>query len=195
MRSVLSTVIFAGLVASQAVGQDLDRGIEEFRKSNNSEAESLLRKAVEQQGDNARAHAFLAMALVEQQKTSEAETHAKKADELDPSVGKLALARLYIEQKKLDEAEAALKDANPEEVQYIRGLLNFHRGRHQEAADDLEAYSSKNPEHAYAHYYAGLAYNGLKRPDKMLTHFELFLRLKPDAPEARKVRSVLRAVQ
>ena len=195
MRSVLSTVVFAGLVVSQAIGQDLDRGIEALRKSNNSEAESLLRKAVEQQGDNGRAHAYLALALVEQQKTSEAEPHAKKAEELDASLGKLALARLYVEQKKFDEAEAALKDANPDEIQYVRGLLNFHKGRHQEAADDLEAYSSKNPEHAYAHYYAGLAYNGLKRPDKMLTHFELFLRLKPDAPEARKVRSVLRAVQ
>jgi regulator of sirC expression with transglutaminase-like and TPR domain len=61
--------------------------------------------------------------------------------------------------------------------------------------DDLEAYLSKYPEQAYAHYYAGLAYNGVRRPDKMLTHFELFLKLKPDAPEARKVRSVMRTVR
>jgi tetratricopeptide (TPR) repeat protein len=102
---------------------------------------------------------------------------------------------VYIEQKKFDEAEAAVKDAAMDELQYVRGLLNFHRGRHQEAVDDLEAYLSKYPEHAYAHYYAGLAYNGLRRPDKMLTHFEIFLKLKPDAPEARKVRSVLSAIR
>jgi hypothetical protein len=40
-----------------------------------------------------------------------------------------------------------------------------------------------------------MAYNGLKRPDKMLTHFELFLKMKPDAPEARKVNSVVRAAR
>ena len=38
---------------------------------------------------------------------------------------------------------------------------------------------------------AELAYNGAKRPDKMLTQFEMFIRLKPDAPEAKKVRAVL----
>ena len=195
MRSAISLIVFAGLAASPAFGQDLDRGIEAFRKSNYSEAESLLRKAVEQQSDSAKAHAYLALALVEQQKASDAESHAKKAEELDSGVGKMALARLYIEQKKYDEAEAALKDASGDDLQYVRGILNFHRGRNQEAADDLEAYLKSNPEHAYSHYYAGLAYNGLKRPDKMLTHFEMFLRLKPDAPEARKVRSVLRAVQ
>jgi tetratricopeptide (TPR) repeat protein len=67
-----------------------------------------------------------------------------------------------------------------------------NRDKHQEAADALEAYLEKNPNHAYAHYYAGLAYNGLRRPDRMLNHFEHFLRLKPDAPEARKVRAVVR---
>jgi tetratricopeptide (TPR) repeat protein len=195
MRSAISTIIMIGLALSQALGQDLDRGIEEFRKSNHSEAESLLRKAVDQQGEDARAHAYLALALAEQEKVSDAEPHAKKAEELDASIGKVALARIYIQQKKFDEAEAALKEAGTDELQYVRGLLNFHRSRHQESADDLEAYLSKYPEHAYAHYYAGLAYNGLKRPDKMLTHFEIFLKLKPDAPEARKVRSVLRSVR
>jgi tetratricopeptide (TPR) repeat protein len=195
MRSAITTVIFTGLLVFQALGQDLDRGIEAFRKSNYAEAESLLRKAVEQQGENARAHAYLALVLVEQQKISEAEPHAKKAEELDPALGKLALGRVYVEQKKLEEAEAALKDATPDELQDVRGLLNFHKGRLQEAVDDLEAYLSKYPEQAYAHYYAGLAYNGVRRPDKMLTHFELFLKLKPDAPEARKVRSVMRTVR
>jgi hypothetical protein len=50
----------------------------------------------------------------------------------------------------------------------------------------------KKPEHAYAHYYLGMAYNGLRQPDKMMTEFEMFLRMKPDSPEARKVRAVMR---
>ena len=62
------------------------------------------------------------------------------------------------------------------------------------AIDDLEKAMAKNPGNAYAHYYAGVAYNGLKRTDKMVEHFQHFLRLAPRAPEAKKIQSVLRAV-
>jgi len=40
-----------------------------------------------------------------------------------------------------------------------------------------------------------MAYSGMKRPDKMLTHFDLFLKARPDAPEARKVRAVLKTMK
>ena len=52
-----------------------------------------------------------------------------------------------------------------------------------------------NPENPYAHYYAGLAYNQIKRPDKMLEHFRTFLKLAPEAPEAPKVRALLRGIR
>ncbi len=64
-----------------------------------------------------------------------------------------------------------------------------------EAAKDFEAHLEKHPEDAYAHYNAGLAYNRMKRPDKVLTHFEMFVKMRPDAPEARKVRAVLQSVR
>jgi hypothetical protein len=60
---------------------------------------------------------------------------------------------------------------------------------------DFEQYLSVHPEAAYAHYYAGMAYSAIRRPDRMLTHFEQFLRMKPDAPEARKVRAVMRSTK
>lgn len=171
---------------------DTDRGVDLYNQGKYAQAQSELAKAVESNPDDARAQRFLGLALVEQHKPAEAQEHLAKANELDPSGNsKLALARMYIEQKDFDKAEDLLKDAQGEDLNYVRGLLQLNRQQNKEAAASLESYLQDHPNHPYAHYYAGLAYNGDKRPDKMLTHFEIFMRLKPDAPEAKKVRAVL----
>ena len=171
---------------------DTDRGVDLYRQGKYAEAQSELSKAVQGNPDDARARRYLGLALVEQHKPAEAREHLMKANDLDPGGdSKLALARMYIEQKDLDKAADLLQGADGEEVNYVRGLLQFNRQQNAEAAASFEAYLKDHPNNPYAHYYAGLAYNGAKRPDKMLTHFEMFVRLKPDAPEARKVRAVL----
>jgi tetratricopeptide (TPR) repeat protein len=135
---------------------------------------------------------YLGLAMVEQHKPDEAQAHLNKANELDPGgESNLALARMYVETKDLDKADELLKNADGPDKDYVVGLLQLQRKQNKEAAESLERYLKDNPDHAYAHYYAGMAYNAAKRPDKMLTHFELFVRLKPDAPEAKKVRAVL----
>ena len=196
MKSLSVCILCLGIGALTMAAQDLDRGVDLYRKGNFSEASSVLRKVVDQDKGNARANLYLGMALIEQNKAGEAESFITAADELAPSgETKLGKARLYIEKKNYDEAESALKDAEGEDVLYVRGLLDLNRKRYEEAARELEEYIQGHPDHAYAHYYAGMAYNGARRPDKMLTHFEIFLRMKPDAPEARKVQSVLRSVR
>jgi hypothetical protein len=163
-----STLLFA----------DTDRGVDLYNQGKYAEAQSELSKAVESNPDDARARRFLGLALVEQHKPAEAQEHLAKATELDPSGNsKLALARMYIEQKDFDKAEDLLKDAQGEDLDYVRGLLQLNRQQNKEAAASLESYLQDHPNHPYAHYYAGLAYNGAKRPDKMLTHFETFMRL------------------
>src|SRR5688500_16412884 len=112
------------LLALPAFGQDIDRAVELYRKNNFPEAESALRRIVEQHGDNARAHRYLALSLLEQHKASEAEPLARKADELESNgESKAVLARLYIEQKDFDKAAEAIKDASGDEARYISGLL------------------------------------------------------------------------
>ncbi|MBZ5623374.1 MAG: tetratricopeptide repeat protein [Acidobacteriia bacterium] len=189
--TALLIALLSGLGAVTLMA-DTDRGVDLYRQGKYADAQTELAKAVETNPDDARAHRYLGLALVEQHKPSEAEPHLNKANELDPSgENKLALARLYVEQKDFDKADALLSDADGPDRDYVRGLLQFGRQQNKEAAASLESYLQKNPDHAYAHYYAGLAYNGAKRPDKMLTQFELFLKLRPDAPEAKKVRAVL----
>ena len=187
----IPTVMLIGFGAAVLLA-DTDRGVELYRQGKYAEAQSELSKVVGANPDDAQAQRFLGLALVEQHKPGEAQEHLVKANELKPDGdSKLALARLYIEQKDLDKAEDVMKGAEGEELNYVRGLLQFNRQQNAEAAASLEQYLQDHPNHAYAHYYAGLAYNGAKRPDKMLTHFGMFVKLKPDAPEAKKVRAVL----
>jgi len=196
MRSLSICILCLGIGNVTMAAQDLDRGVDQYRRGNFAEAASTLRRVVDRDKDNARANLYLGLALIEQNKAGEAESFINSADELSPSgETKLGKARLLIEKKDYDGAEAALKDAEGEDVPYVRGLLDLNRKRYDDAARALDEYSQAHPDHAYAHYYAGMAYNGARRPDKMLTHFEMFLKLKPDAPEARKVQSVLRSVR
>ena len=196
MKSLFLCTLCLGITSLAATAQDLDRGIELYGKSNFSEAASTLRKVVESDAGNARANLYLGMALIEQNKIAEAEPFIQKADELSPSgETKLGKARLAAAKKDFDGAAELLKDAEGDDLPYVRGLVELDHKQYAEAARDFESYMQSHSEHAYAHYYAGMAYNGMKRPDKMLTHFQLFLKMKPDAPEARKVQAVVGAAR
>ncbi len=172
---------------------DVNRGVELYNKGEFEEATNELQKVVEESPDNAQARRYLGLSLVERGLLDEAANHLNKAQELEPSGDtQLALARLAVERKNFDEAETRLKEASGEDLEYVRGMLEFRRGRNPQAAQALESYLKEKPDNAYAHYYAGLAYNGMRKPDKMMTHFEMFLRMKPNAPEAKKVRAVMK---
>lgn len=181
---------------------DLDRGIELFEAGKYRDAEPLLSAAAKADPENARAHEFLGRVRLELRKFNEAQTELSKADALSPNNGtvQIALARVYLEQKQLDKAEKAanraaeLSDSDPD-VPLYRGAIAVARRDYKTGAALLEEAIGKKPDAAYAHYYAGLAYNGLRQPDKMVEHFRSFLKLAPDAPEAAKVESLLRATR
>jgi tetratricopeptide (TPR) repeat protein len=185
--------LILALAAATGAAADVSKGRELYLQGKYDEAADELRRAVEENGENAAAQRMLGMVLLEQDKAGDAEKYIRRAAEMDSGPeSKIALARLYVAQKQYDQAQETLSGASGEDLEYVRGLVHFYKRQYQEAADDLEAYLAKNPHHPYAHYYAGLAWNSLSKPDRMLTHFERFLQLKPDAPEARKVRSVLK---
>lgn len=80
-------------------------------------------------------------------------------------------------------------------AQYQRGIVEAHKGNHVAAAEAFEEATTLDPLFAYAHYYGGLSYSRLDRADQMAIHFERFLRLAPDAPEAGRVESLMRSVR
>jgi tetratricopeptide (TPR) repeat protein len=172
---------------------DLGRGRELYNTGRFEDAARELSTVVRDNDGDADAHRLLGLALLEQGKTDEAARHIERAHELNAGgESRAAMARVAAARKDWDKTEQMLGEATGDEADYARGLLHLNRDRFEEAANALESFIEKRPDHAYAHYYAGLAYNGLRRPDRMMTHFEMFLKMKPDAPEARKVRAVVR---
>jgi len=80
-------------------------------------------------------------------------------------------------------------------VLYQLGLAQTRKEDWQAAGDSLAKATELNPTFAYAHYYAGIAYSRVKRPDLVSKHLEMFLKLAPKAPERSAVTSLLRSIR
>jgi tetratricopeptide (TPR) repeat protein len=192
--------LFALTQLLPAIAEDkLGRAIELYESKNYREAEPALREVLGEDPGNSRARHTLGLVLMELKNYGEAANELQKALESGAPTDQIQvdLARAYVELHDWDKAEAALRAAqgdNPE-VYYLRGRVASGRKDYAAAAPDFEKAIELNPRHAYAYYYAGIAYNSLKRRDKTVQYFNTFLKLAPDAPEAEKVQSLLRALR
>jgi len=204
MRVVHMIVTMALMAAgsSMASAQGLESGIESYRAYKYAEAERALSQVIEAEPDNAQAHEYFGLALLGSGKIAEAEAALSRAQTLDPSSDsvRIGLARVFIEGKQFGQAEAALQEAaelnkDNAEVPLYRGAIKLAQRNYQGAADDLTEALSRQTSNAYAHYYSGLAWNGLRKPDKMVESFQTFLKLAPNAPEAARVKSLLQSVR
>lgn len=100
----------------------------------------------------------------------------------------------------LDAAEASARkavelDGNSAQAQYQLGSVMSARDDQQQAADAFARAAELNPQMAYAHYEAGMAFYKVRRVDRMAVYFENFLKLAPDAPEKPAVQSIMRTVR
>jgi tetratricopeptide (TPR) repeat protein len=204
------------VLAIPLFGQDTADKMERARKllaeKDYKQAESVVREVLGEAPENADANYVLGLSLLGQDRFKEAEEALLKADKAASSEGaapstsprpeaiQVGLARAYMDQKELDKAGEALARADkmkPDDpdVYYYRGMLDAHRQDYAAAARDMDKTIELDPKRAHAYYYSGIAYNQIKRPDKMVERFQMFLKLAPDAPEAAKVRALLRVVR
>jgi tetratricopeptide (TPR) repeat protein len=114
------------------------------------------------------AAAYLAASLVKLKRHVEAEPPGIASLTADPGnpVAAAALGEALVTQKKHDDA-----------INRLSGVLAIR--------NDV----------AYAYYWRGHAYYGKKMPDKMVSDFNAFLTLAPNAPEAQTVRSLLASLR
>ncbi|MBL8229869.1 MAG: tetratricopeptide repeat protein [Bryobacterales bacterium] len=198
---MLTLFLFATSLSAQEAASS--KGIEQYESRDYAEAEKSLRAAMEAEPEDWRSPYYLGLTLLKLQKPAEAMEAFQQAEKkTDANVAdvKVGMAQAMVAQKDYTQAdrvlnEAASLDEGNKELPYARGLLMLARKEFANSAKHFETAISRNSKHAYAHYYAGMAYNGMKRPDRMVEHFEAFLKLAPDAPEASKVQSVLRSVR
>ena len=74
------------------------------------------------------------------------------------------------------------------------GLVHLQLKELDRAVPELEKAVELMPQHAYAHYYLGTAYNQQGKKDVAVPHLRKFVELMPDAPEAPAVRSFLERI-
>ena len=197
-RKSICIALLAG--ASILGAEELSEGAKQYRDHRFAEAEKSLRAEVDAQGDNAEARALLGRNLAALKKVDEGEAEIRKAQEMGLAEDKVqvAMAAAAIERRDTGKAMELLNKAvelNSEsaEAYHYRGMVKTQQKDFQGGIADLEKAIELDPTRAYSHYYLGLAYNGVKRPDKMAEHLQAFLNMAPDAPDADKVRSVLKA--
>jgi tetratricopeptide (TPR) repeat protein len=78
---------------------------------------------------------------------------------------------------------------------YQLGLAQSLKEDFNAAAESFERATQIDQNHAYAHYYAGIAYNKARRMDRMERHFQAFVSLAPNAPERSQVQMILRTLR
>lgn len=78
---------------------------------------------------------------------------------------------------------------------YQTGLVKARREDWLGAAQAFQRAAQINPGFGYAHYYAGMAYSRVRRPDLVALHFDHFLKIAPKAPERPAVMSILRTIR
>ena len=178
------------------------RGTELYEANQFADAESALREEVAAEPENAKAWQALGMTLLRLNKVNDAQDALRKSATLNPdsAAAPLGLAEAAAHEKNFEEAnifvqEAAKIEKESSELSYVRGVIKAGQRDFRNAVKDFDDALAKDDRHAYAHYYAGLSYNALKRPDKMIDHFQKFMRLAAKAPEAERVQSILRATK
>ena len=98
--------------------------------------------------------------------------------------------------KRYGEAEALAKQvlaARPTDELAVAALGHalVLQNKHAEAVARLSAAIAAKADLAYAYYWRGQAYNKQKKAASMAEDFRIFLKLAPNAPEARLVQAVL----
>ncbi|MDH5715059.1 MAG: tetratricopeptide repeat protein, partial [Candidatus Aminicenantes bacterium] len=76
-----------------------------------------------------------------------------------------------------------------------KGIIFGYQKNTPAAIESFNKCLEIDPNHAYAHYQIGLAYYQVKRPDLTIVHFDRFIALAPEAPEAEQVRNLLNAIR
>lgn len=210
----MTRVFYLGLaLAAATFAADLETGKRLFEEKKYPEAEKTLREVVGAEPDGTDANFYLGMSLVELSKYKEAEPFLEKAAASKPEA-RIGLGRAYMMEDRLDDAlhtldlaqadlDAAAKDqaekarsleAETGEVSRYRGMILLKQNKFDDAYKQLTKAVELDPMEPYSYYYLGMASSRLKKPDQMVKNFQMFLKLAPNAPEAPKVKSLLKAL-
>lgn len=143
--------------------------------------------------------------LTKEDKTEDAIREFRKALELKPDFVEacLNMGILLFQGNKDEEAEKALLkvlELKPDELKSKEVLadINFEKGRGliqenkpEEALSKLKQAHGFRPDHAYVNFLLGYLYFNKDMKEEAIRHFEAFLLLEPNSPNAEKAKQAL----
>ena len=132
-----------------------------------------------------------------------AEASFRQLLEMEPptaSKGYEGMALVDIGRKNYDKAvedgkKSVELNGDSAEAHYALALAYGFKQDFKNAAASLERVLELNPDNAYAHYQLGGAQYRLKRYNQTIIHYEKFLQMMPNAPEAPQIRAILKTVR
>jgi tetratricopeptide (TPR) repeat protein len=206
-------LLFALLWTGHFAFGQTDKGIELYEARKYQDAAQILRDTLNSEPDNLNARYYLGLSLLQLNRFGEAldelektrqdrENMAAEARPSSPAEAHLdiAIGRAYTGLKDYEKAQRnldAAKEKDPEnsDTYLYRGILSMDQKHYDDALSELQKAISIDPRKPYPHYYSGIAYGNSGHPDKMILELQTFLKLAPNAPEAPKVRSMLKSVR
>jgi len=198
MQAPLVALLMGAGLAIGLIAADLEKGVQLYKDKEYEQAASELRGVIADQPENDEAHFYLGVTLFELKQYKDAEHHLDIAVKTRPEA-RVGLAKTYLAQNRGGDAVRVLavsaqEEEETAETHRTRGAALLKEEKFKEAAAELKKAIDKDPKDAYAHYYYGMANSRLGRKDLMVKHFQIFVELAPDAPEAERVRALLRSL-
>lgn len=150
-------------------------------------------------------HYNIGVANAQKKDYASAEASFKKALEIKPDYAEAynGLANIYNAQKRFDEATAASAEADKilsaqagaggvsAEAVYNQGIILWNAGKIAEAKQRFQDAVTRDPNHADAHYWLGMAnINEGKLPDA-LVEMDAYLKLAPNGQYAAQAKGIL----
>lgn len=177
-------------------------GAEAARVGDLDAARTYFEKAAELDPELAPAHAALARVYFDLERYSDVTTSAEAAMAVDPTLTDLQRLRYEAyrrmgETEKAQEVFAEMAESDPQglaQTLYERGKELFDANQTAQAQTAFEQALQADEEFARAHYMLGLCYVNTGESGKAKQHFERFLELAPDDPEAGTAREMLQVL-
>ena len=162
-----------------------------------AEAETLYRRVLAQQPDNADAYASLGVAFGSQRKFEEAIAAFRQAMRIKPNLAEAHsnLGKVLQIKGNLEEALASYDRAltmrlDDSETLNNRGVVLSNLNRLEEALASFDRALSLRPDYAEALNNRGIALRNLKRLEEALASYDRALSLRPDYTDALNNRSI-----
>lgn len=184
--------------AQRAVGI-FNEGVEALQQGDDLVAGQKFEEAVKLDPNLAPGWSALAALALQQKQTDRAIELAEKARGLDPKEARAlrVLVDAYEkagEKEKSAAAKAELVAVDPRSAAveaFNEGVRQYNAGNMDSALTLFEQAVAANPDHAKSHYMLGLCLASKGRNPEARQHFETFLRLAPQDPDAATAREML----